>query len=85
MAYIDYKEATPGIKTEYAVMDLSASQIDIIRTCLNNAMGELLISRTNPLETGIRFKVMELCDLFNDLRLSRLVPNPGEKLTSDKK
>ncbi|MEI7727839.1 MAG: hypothetical protein WCK09_22220 [Bacteroidota bacterium] len=82
MAYIDYKETTPGVKTDFSVMGLDASQIEIIRTCLNSTMGELLIRRIpGAMDSDIKSKVMTLCDLFNNFNSHRMVPAATTELT----
>jgi hypothetical protein len=81
MAYIDYKETTPGVKTDFSVIGLDASQIEIIRTCLNSAMGELLIRRMpGALDSDIKLKVLTLCDLFNTFHLRRKVTTATTEL-----
>ena len=83
MPYIDYKETIPGVKSDFSVMGLDQSQLDIIRTCLNNAMSDLIIRRMDDKNGfALRSKVMALCDLFNDYTMHHQVQHSGKKISN---
>ena len=84
MAYIDYKEINPGVKSDFSVMELDQRQVEIIRASLNNSMVELTIRKhmspsnlakfSNPENLELMQVVQGLCDIFNSYCQPRPAP-----------